>query len=245
MTKPNSIEFEFDLLALDGENAIENFKTLFGKKLKELGLNYEIFNLSDPKMTGGGGSIDSGSSNTYPYNMFENFMDTVFKKKHDIKAESSNIYDMLFRDFKGHVEEDYTKKLIDITSAENGNFIDTADQSKKILEETLPTDEDINAQSAEVNPTLAPAPVYLNNSSNEGIFSSIQKSISDLSDPIKLSVPSEVAQEKKAPEIVSNNDEDIESDVDSEVGVKKNKIITLKLIIQYTDVLSLEGIKKG
>ena len=39
MVKPNSIEFEFDLLALDGDDAIANFKNLFGKKLKDLGLN--------------------------------------------------------------------------------------------------------------------------------------------------------------------------------------------------------------
>lgn len=244
MTNPNSIEFEFDLLELDGENAIENFKTLFGKKLKELGLNYEIFNLSNSKMTGGGGAIDSGSSNTYPYNMFENFMDTVFKKKHDIKAESSSIYDMLFRDFKGHAEEDYAKKMFDITSAENGNYINTAEQSKKILDEALPTDEDVMVQSSDVVPSSDP--VTINNQTTEDVFSSIQKSITGLSDPIKLVNSVAVKTDNKI--VANNNDDedDIESDIEPEFGVKKrNKIVTLKLIIQHKDALLLEGIKKG
>jgi hypothetical protein len=251
MANPNSIEFEFDLLALDGDNAIENFKNLFGKKLKELGLNYEIFNLSDPKMTGGGKAIDSGSSSTYPYNMFENFMDTIFKKKHDIKAESSSIYDMLFRDFKGHAEEDYAKKMFEVTSAENGYYINTAEESKKILDKSLPSVDEANA-APKVENALSVPPVL----NKEGVFSYIQNSISNLSDPLKLSTPDNTNQLAEPKEEVGMDDthsvdhkdsyDDVESDVESELSVKKrNKIITLKLVIQYKDALSLEGIKKG
>lgn len=252
MANPNSIEFEFDLLALDGDNAIENFKNLFGKKLKELGLNYEIFNLSNPKMTGGGGgAIDSGSSTTYPYNMFENFMDTIFKKKHDIKAESSNIYDMLFRDFKGHAEESYAKKLFEVASSENGYYLNAAEESKKILEENLPHIQDANSDP-KVGNALSVAPVL----NNEGILSYVKNSISDLSDPLKLSSPDntnqlaepkeEIGMDNKQAVDRKDSYDDVDSDVESELSVKKrNKIITLKLVIQYKDALSLEGIKKG
>ena len=259
MANPNSIEFEFDLLALDGDNAIENFKNLFGKKLKELGLNYEIFNLNDSKMTGGGGAIDSGSSSTYPYNMFENFMDTIFKKKHDIKAESSTMYDMLFRNFKGHAEEDYTKKMLEVASAENGYYINTADESKQILEDDLQPTEEAVAEAK--TGTALPGLPDLNNLNNGDIFSYLQKSVGELSDPLKLSAPANT-NESAEPDVAEPKDDvktsdqdavdkkesydDFESDIESELNVKKrNKIITLKLIIQYKDALLLEGIKKG
>lgn len=256
MANPNSIEFEFDLLALDGDNAIENFKNLFGKKLKELGLNYEIFNLNDSKMTGGGGggAIDSGSSSTYPYNMFENFMDTIFKKKHDIKAESSTMYDMLFRNFKGHAEEDYTKKMLEVASAENGYYINTADQSKQILEDDLPPVEEAKADKTG---TTLPVLHDLNDINNGDIFSYVQKSVGELSDPLKLSSPANANELAESKDDVETNDQpavdkkdsydDFDSDVESdELNVKKrNKIFTLKLVIQYKDALSLEGIKKG
>jgi hypothetical protein len=264
MVKPNSIEFEFDLLALDGDDAISNFKNLFGKKLKELSLNYEIFNLSDSKMRGGGAAIESGSSSTYPYNMFENFMDTMFKKKHDIKAEGATIYDMLFRDFKGRAEEDYTKKLFEITSLENGYHNDIANKSKQLLgEEDLPQNNVLTTETQQppLNATVNPETNLLE---PESILSSIEKGIIDMSDPVKVIDSKNVVESETDNNTltvnkegdVSDDGEDDDGEDDDDYGEesntyfelsskKINKIITLKLIVQYTDTLSLEGIKKG
>jgi len=260
MVKPNSIEFEFDLLALDGDDAIANFKNLFGKKLKDLGLNYEIFNLTDSKMSGG--AIESGSSSTYPYNMFENFMDTMFKKNNDIKAEGSTIYDMLFRDFKGRAEEDYTKKMFEITVLENGYHNDVVNASKQLLEH-----EDLPQSNESIAQTQQPMSNVTNNIDSNllepsSILSSIQKGIVDMSDPVKLSAPTNLS-EKDDDTVNDNNegdndnenvnddkdygqDDDDDDDIYSDVNTKNiHKIITLKLVVQYTDALSLEGIKKG
>uniref|UniRef100_A0A6C0B6K7 Uncharacterized protein n=1 Tax=viral metagenome TaxID=1070528 RepID=A0A6C0B6K7_9ZZZZ len=243
MEKPNSIEFEFDLLALDGENAIDNFKNLFGKKLKELGVNYEIFNLSDKKV--GGGAIDSGSSSSYPYNMFEGFMDTVFKKNHDIKAESSNVYDMLFRDFKGHSEEDYAKKMFAVTSLENGYFGNTVADSKEIFDENQPT---LVEEASNTEPLATENIPVLPDSNITGIssvISSIGKNISDLSAPIKLPVVNNVVNQDKSKTNNDNNDFDSDDDEVDISNKKKYKIISLKLIVQYKDALYLAAIKKG
>jgi len=256
MVKPNSIEFEFDLLALDGDDAISNFKNLFGKKLKELSLNYEIFNLSDSKMRGGGGAIESGSSSTYPYNMFENFMDTMFKKKHDIKAEGATIYDMLFRDFKGHAEEDYTKKLFEIASSENGYNNNIVNKSKQLLlQEDLPQNNILTTETQKppLNATVNPETNLLK---SETILASIKKGILDMSDPVKVIDSTNVVEsETDNNTLIVNKEGDVsyddyddgeESEIYSDFTTKKiNKIITLKLVVQYTDALSLEGIKKG
>jgi hypothetical protein len=56
-----------------------------------------------------------------------------------------------------------------------------------------------------------------------------------------------VAQEKREDFDEGDDEgEDDEPEIYSDFTTKKiNKIITLKLVVQYTDALSLEGIKKG
>jgi hypothetical protein len=76
MIKGDHIEYEFDLMNISGVDVIENFKQIFGTKLTNMNINYEIHEITSDKMTGGDGSIS-----TFPYNKFEEAVDNLVGKK--------------------------------------------------------------------------------------------------------------------------------------------------------------------
>jgi len=135
MTKRDGMEFDFDLLDIEGENVFENFKLIFGKKLKEKQLNYELVEIEEDSKKRGGGVILKHTANTFPYSVFSNTMDVLFKKE-EVVTKKRRLYDALFNDLKDTPEEKYSKFLLETAAIENGYFKEPMDQLKNGLENT-------------------------------------------------------------------------------------------------------------
>lgn len=149
MIKGDYIEYEFDLFSIEKENVVENFKKIFGEIITKKGLNYEIYELNDSKMMG-------GSSSTFPYNKFEDTIDILVGKKKELSVNSKGIYELLFSDFKGTLENQYAKTLLKQAETTDGYYEDVINAAKKRIE-----DKDLDAEKAStpaVEQEITPAP---------------------------------------------------------------------------------------
>jgi hypothetical protein len=135
MIKGDYIEYEFDLYSIKNEDVIENFKKRFGSIITKKGLHYEIYEIDNDKMTGGSGS-------TFPYNKFEETLDTLIGKKNELSDNSKKLYDSLFSNFKGASENDIAK-----------NNLENSDLSTQ-NEETLKTEPFLPEEKLEQKPIV-------------------------------------------------------------------------------------------
>jgi hypothetical protein len=127
MIKGDYIEYEFDLLSIKGENVTDNFKKTMGNQLTTMGLNYEIYEMNDDGMKGG------SAISTFPYNKFEQAVDTLLGKKRELSLNTKNIYKSLFSEFDGTLEEKYAHKLLEHVEKTDGYYGDSIDAAKKWL----------------------------------------------------------------------------------------------------------------
>jgi len=126
MIKGDYIEYEFDLYSIKNEDVIENFKKRFGSIITKKGLHYEIYEIGNDKMSGGSGS-------TFPYNKFEETLDTLLGKKNELSNNSKTLYDSLFSDFKGALENDAAKNNLE----NNDLSSESEEQPEEKIEENV------------------------------------------------------------------------------------------------------------
>lgn len=156
MIKGDYIEYEFDLYSIKNEDVIENFKKRFGSIITKKGLHYEIYEIDNDKMTG-------GTASTFPYNKFEETLDTLLGKKNELSNDSKTLYDSLFSNFTGPLENDVAKKKLENNEipseseedAEERTEEDTEDKPEEKTEENVEekpeekTEEDADEKTEE------------------------------------------------------------------------------------------------
>ena len=211
MIKGDYIEYEFDLYSIKNEDVIENFKKRFGSIITKKGLHYEIYEIDNDKMSG-------GSASTFPYNKFEETLDTLLGKKNELSNDSKTLYDSLFSDFKGALENDIAKNNLENNDLSTQN------------EETLKAESFLPEEKVEENPL-----VDVEEKTGESIEDKPEEDVEDK--------PEENVEDKPEEDVEDKPEEDVE-DKPEEDAIKT--IIHVKLIVQHMKkLIDLEDIKKG
>ena len=89
MEVPDIHNIEFDLYKIKDVDVFDMFKKKIEAKLRELNIKYDIKLVDEHVMTG-------GSKSTYPYNVFEDTLDSIVGKKEENQKERKSLFDMLF-----------------------------------------------------------------------------------------------------------------------------------------------------
>jgi len=217
MIKGDYIEYEFDLYSIKNEDVIENFKKRFGSIITKKGLHYEIYEIDNDKMTGGSGS-------TFPYNKFEETLDTLLGKKNELSNNSKNLYDSLFSNFKGASENDIAK-----------NNLENSDLSTQ-NEEALKTEPFLSEEKLEQNPVV---------DSGEDVEEDAEENVEE--DVEEDTEEDDFVEDKTEEDAEDKTEEDAEEDTEDKTEENTMKtIIHVKLIVQHMKkLIDLEDIKKG
>lgn len=105
----NFHNIEFDLYKLKGVDVFDIFKSKVESKLRENNIKYDIKMIDENEMIG-------GSNSTYPYNYFEDTIDSIIGRKIENKQERKDMFDFLFS------TNDKNKDAINNNNKENGFF---------------------------------------------------------------------------------------------------------------------------
>jgi len=216
MIKGDYIEYEFDLFSIKNEDVIENFKKRFGSIITKKGLHYEIYEIGNDKMSG-------GSASTFPYNKFEETLDTLLGKKNELSNNSKTLYDSLFSNFTGVLENDVAKKKL-----ENNEI---SSESEEQPEEK--TEENVEDKPEEKTQEKI----------EEKTEENVEEKPEENAEENVEEKPEENAEENVEEKPEENTEEDDE-DKPEEDPIKT--IIHVKLIVQHMKkLIDLEDIKKG
>jgi len=249
MIKGDHIEYEFDLMNISGVDVIENFKQIFGTKLTNMNINYEIHEITSDKMTGGDGSIS-----TFPYNKFEEAVDNLVGKKKESSLNSHTLYDLLFSDFKRSAQVNVGEKIPE--KAQNDGYYENViknTKNKSAKEETAKLRPDnknmynfLTETLSKIRGTEGTDNIKELEKNEQHIESEVESVMKDVSTQVKKLTSEQNGQTIPVfPKQEENNVENVEEDTETETG-RIDNIIKIKLLIEYKNsLLTLEKIKKG
>ena len=237
MIKGDYIEYEFDLFSIKNEDVIENFKKRFGSIITKKGLHYEIYEIGNDKMSG-------GSASTFPYNKFEETLDTLLGKKNELSNNSKTLYDSLFSNFTGPLENDVVaKKKLENNEIPSESEDKPEEKTEEKPEEKTEEDaEDKPEEKTEENVEEKPE-----EKTEENVEEKPEEKTEEKTEENVEEKPEEKTEEDAEDKPEEKTEEDAEEDPEDKPEEETTKtIIRVKLIVQHMKkLIDLEDIKKG
>lgn len=130
MEVPEIHNIEFDLYKIKGVDVFDMFKKKVEAKLRELNIKYDIKLVDEHEDEH---LMKGGSKSTYPYNVFEDALDSIVGKKQENQKERKSLFDMLFSSPKDKPPASKSSGFFDMFQSSK-----KAPEEKKAQDETLP-----------------------------------------------------------------------------------------------------------
>jgi hypothetical protein len=188
----NFHNIEFDLYKIKDVDVFGIFKNKVEKKLRENNIKYDIKIIDENEMFG-------GSKSTYPYNHFEETIDTIIGKKIENKNERKDIFKFLFS------TNDKNEQPVNKSNKETG-FFDYFNNNKKTN----------NTKELNVKPEVKPEVKSDANSGsnfnifNMEIFKRNESEVKDIKDSEKKTEEKELNETAKPVEKIPETPEEKE-----------------------------------
>jgi len=241
------VEYDFELLEINGENVVEHFKNKIDVIAKERNLHYEIIVENDSKMKGGNSTANSSNS-TFPYNVFESTADNFFSQKTDLDVKRKGLFELLFGEKKDVPETEYNNTVLSLSTAENAYFKNDINAMQKNIIDDNDTSEGIT-ENKDLELNLNVKKNLLDAAT--GLLSNVPASYMLDNEPVKIINNDSEALDGKnidfTKEEALNDDfegkDELEDEVVDEIESltkNKSKLIKIKVKIQKPD----ERIKK-